>query len=109
MSGTGFHVDPASLLGSGDAVIEVARRLLGETESTEANMRAYGEPWGGDDIGSLIGIAYTEVAAYLFDCLGIAAEEVGSAGSDLTLMAESYEASDEEGAYAMRELSRDLG
>jgi hypothetical protein len=102
-------VQPESLRSSGDLVIGVTERFIGELESFEARMEGYGQPWGADDIGSLIGIAYTEVAAYVFDCIGVAAEELGSAGGDLTGMADAYELSDEEAAGGMRGLTDSLG
>nr|WP_258545366.1 hypothetical protein [Micromonospora provocatoris] len=64
---------------------------------------------GRDDIGSLIGIAYTEVANYIFDCVGMAADEFTLAGADIAGMADAYERVDEDGAGTMRSLAGGLG
>ncbi|MET7946864.1 hypothetical protein [Micromonospora sp. NPDC005324] len=104
----GFEVDPALLRSGGDAVIDVAQGFIGELESFESQMQGFGEPWGADDIGSLIGVAYTMVAAWVLDCIGEAAEEIGSAGSDLTLMADNYEAAEQDAAGMIRSLRGQL-
>ncbi|MET8354310.1 MULTISPECIES: WXG100 family type VII secretion target [unclassified Micromonospora] len=106
---SGFEVDPALLRSGGDAVIGVAQGFIGELESFESQMQGFGEPWGADDIGSLIGVAYTAVAAWVLDCIGEAAEEIGSAGSDLTLMADNYEAAEQDTAGMIQALHGQLG
>ncbi|MEH1165242.1 hypothetical protein V6V47_07635 [Micromonospora sp. CPCC 205539] len=109
MSGNGFEVLPQSLRDAGQSVGDVARRFLTDLDGFQSQMDGYGEPWGADDIGSLIGVAYTEVAAYVFDCLGIAGEELDSAGGDLGGMADAYDLVDEDGAGSMRSLAGGLG
>ncbi|GAA2691951.1 hypothetical protein [Actinoplanes palleronii] len=106
---SGFAVDPAALRAGGDGVITVAQGFIGQVETFEAQMQGYGEPWGGDDIGSLIGIAYTAVSAWVLDCIAVAAEEIGSAGSDLTLMADNYESAEEDLVTGLRGLQHELG
>ncbi|WCN83945.1 hypothetical protein [Micromonospora sp. LH3U1] len=106
---SGFEVEPALLRSGGNEVIGAAERFIGQLESFEAQMQGYGEPWGADDIGSLIGIAYTEASTWVLDCIGVAAEEIGSAGSDLTQMAENYELVEEASANALRDIQGMLG
>ncbi|MGW5556951.1 WXG100 family type VII secretion target [Micromonospora sp. NPDC003944] len=105
----GFEVQPEALRAGADQVTGAADRFIGQLESFEAQMAGYGEPWGGDDIGSLIGGVYTGVAAWVLDCIGVAAEEIGAAGSDLTAMADNYEAVERETADAMRGILGMLG
>ncbi|MBM0202689.1 hypothetical protein ACIA47_03990 [Micromonospora sp. NPDC051227] len=105
----GFEVEPALLRSGGDEVIGAAERFIGQLESFEAKMQGYGEPWGADDIGSLIGIAYTEASTWVLDCIGVAAEEIGSAGSDLTKMADNFELVEEAAAGALRDIQGMLG
>ncbi|GAA2711592.1 WXG100 family type VII secretion target [Actinoplanes palleronii] len=106
---SGFETEPAALRAGGEQVIDVAERFIGQLESFEAQMAGYGEPWGGDDIGSLIGTVYVGVSAWVLDCIGVAAEEIGAAGSDLTLMADNYESVEQESADAMLGIHRLLG
>jgi len=105
----GFEVEPALLRTGGDEVIGAAARFIGQLESFEAQMDGYGEPWGADEVGSLIGAAYTAVSAWVLDCIGVAAEEIGAAGSDLTQMADNYEQVEKDSADAMRSLQGMLG
>jgi len=109
MSGDGFEVEPQTMRDAGGAVSDVASRFLNELDGFEARMTGYGEPWGADDIGFFFGVFYTEVAAYVFDCLGVAVDEIGSAGGDLTTMADAYDRVDEDGAGTMRSLAGGLG
>ncbi|SIM86544.1 hypothetical protein [Micromonospora cremea] len=106
---SGFEVEPALLRSGGDEVIGAAERFIGRLESFEAQMEGHGEPWGADDIGSLIGIAYTEASTWVLDCIGVAAEEIGSAGSDLTQMADNYELVEEASVNALRGIQGLLG
>ena len=106
---TGFEVNPDSLRGGGRAVASVADRFSGQLEAFESRMEGFGEPWGGDDIGMLIGIAYTEIAEYAFECFQLAADELTSAADDLTAMADGYEQVDDEAAAGFSDLSGQLG
>ncbi|MEV6343271.1 hypothetical protein [Actinoplanes sp. NPDC051851] len=106
---SGFQVEPALLRSGGDQVIGVAERFIGDLDGFESRMQGYGEPWGGDDIGTLIGTVYTAVSAWVLDCIGVAAEEIGSAGSDVTLMADNYEAADQDVADGMTGMQKMLG
>lgn len=109
MADNSFEVDPPQIRKAGRDIADFAQRFIDEMDAFEARMEGYGQPWGNDDIGSLIGTAYTEVAAYIFDCVGIAMDEIGSAGDDVAKMADAYERADEDGASAMRSLADRLG
>ncbi|MDR7276604.1 hypothetical protein [Catenuloplanes atrovinosus] len=106
---SGFEVEPAQLRAGGDQVIDAGRRFIDQLEAFEARMEGYGEPWGADDIGSLIGMAYTAASAWVLDCIGLAAEEIGEAGSDLTQMADNFEQVEQDAANAMRGIQGMLG
>jgi hypothetical protein len=91
MTSPGFQVDPAALGGSGTQLSEVAGTFLGALRAFEAELAGFGSPWGTDEIGSLIGAAHEEVAAWAFECFRTAAEELSAAGFDLGDMATAYE------------------
>ncbi len=55
---TGFEIRPDSLRGSAEGIDQSVDRLAEAIEQFEARLRAFGDPWGGDDIGSLIGELY---------------------------------------------------
>ncbi|MCP3783475.1 hypothetical protein NLX85_08875 [Micromonospora sp. A3M-1-15] len=85
-----IEVDPEGLGGSGRALGDVATRFGQAMTAFQAELAAFGRPWGSDDIGSLIGAAHDEVSAFAFECFDTALEEIAAAGSDLTGMAVRY-------------------
>ncbi|MDR7276113.1 hypothetical protein [Catenuloplanes atrovinosus] len=87
---TGVEIDPDALTGSGAALEAVAGRLATALSGFQAELDAFGAPWGADDIGSLIGAAHDEVSAFAFECYRIALDEIGAAGQDVAEMAEAY-------------------
>ncbi|MDM4784517.1 hypothetical protein [Micromonospora sp. b486] len=109
MSGGGFEVHPPLIRAAGRGVTDLAKRFNGELEAFEARMRGYGEPWGADDIGSLIASPTPRWRTTSSNCVGMAADEFTSAGADITGMADAYERVDEDGAGTMRSLAGGLG
>ena len=85
-----IEVDPDGLGGSGRALGDVATRFSQAMTAFQAELAAFGRPWGTDDIGSLIGAAHDEVSAFAFECFDGALTEIAAAGSDLTDMAARY-------------------
>jgi hypothetical protein len=91
---TGLHVDPDSLRTSGQQLGAVAARFSAELSSFRAQLSSFGEPWGHDDIGSLIGTAHEEVSSYAFECYQSALDEISLAGEDLGTMGDLYDAAE---------------
>ncbi|WP_262287454.1 hypothetical protein [Micromonospora sp. MA102] len=85
-----IEVDPDGLDGSGRALGDVATRFSEALTAFQAELAAFGRPWGSDDIGSLIGAAHDEVSAFAFECFDTALQEIAAAGTDLTGMAARY-------------------
>ncbi|GAA2713395.1 hypothetical protein [Actinoplanes palleronii] len=63
----GVHVTPDSLDASGQHLAAVAERFASALTAFQAEIAGYGQPWGADDIGSLIGAAHDEVASFAFE------------------------------------------
>ncbi|MCW3814476.1 hypothetical protein ONA91_08400 [Micromonospora sp. DR5-3] len=87
---TAIEVDPDGLSGSGRALEGAAVRFGQALAAFQAELAAFGRPWGSDDIGSLIGAAHDEVSAFAFECFDSALQEIAAAGTDLTGMATRY-------------------
>ncbi|MGY0006775.1 hypothetical protein [Micromonospora sp. I033] len=101
-----IEVDPDGLGGSGRALGDVATRFSQAMTAFQAELAAFGRPWGSDDIGSLIGAAHDEVSAFAFECFDTALGEIAAAGTDLTDMAARYaeiEASIKQGFDGLRQ------
>jgi hypothetical protein len=99
-----FELDLQAMHGSGSGLQSAADQLNASIGGFQGQLGAFGEPWGNDDIGSLIGVAYTEIAQYIFDCLGTSADEIASAGADVVTMAQEFGESDGRTADALRSI-----
>ncbi|MEU1842324.1 hypothetical protein [Micromonospora sediminicola] len=84
------EIDPDGLGASGQALGVVATRFGQALTAFQAELAAFGRPWGSDDIGSLIGAAHDEVSAFAFECFDGALDEISAAGADLGDMAIRY-------------------
>jgi hypothetical protein len=90
MSG-GFSVEPESLRQGADALQRIGDDFGTQLDGFDATLASYGTPWGGDEIGALIGKAYEAAVSYAMDCFYIAADEMAAAGEDLATMADAYD------------------
>ncbi|MFX0593172.1 hypothetical protein [Melissospora conviva] len=87
-------MDPDSLRTSGQQLEAITARFSAELSSFRAQLSSFGEPWGHDDIGSLIGVAHEEVSSYAFECYQSALDEITFAGEDLGTMGDLYDAAE---------------
>ncbi|MFI6783087.1 hypothetical protein [Micromonospora sp. NPDC050276] len=75
----------------------------------QQELAAFGQPWGSDDIGALIGAAHEAVAEFAFDCFATAMDEIGAAGLDLGGMAATYREIEERIHGSFTTLQQGLG
>lgn len=106
---SGKEIDLDSLRTAGEGLQEVSRRFQTELQVLIAELSAFGTPWGGDEIGSLIGAACEEVTAYAIECFSEAIEELGVVGVDLSLMAHRYEQTETALSGQFTDITRRLG
>ncbi|GAB7044763.1 MULTISPECIES: WXG100 family type VII secretion target [Catenuloplanes] len=107
MSG-GFSVEPESLRRGGEALQRVGDDFAVQLDGFDATLASYGTPWGGDEIGALIGQAYQAAVGYAMDCFYIAADEMAAAGEDLTVMAAAYDDTEKQNEDRFTGMSRGL-
>jgi len=105
----GLLVDPEGLSTSGDALQQLANRFSQALTACQAQLRGFNQPWGNDDIGSLIGAAHDEVSSWAFECYQTALDELGAAGADLSGMAEQHTATEGDNQGRFDTLGRRLG
>ncbi|SNS65694.1 hypothetical protein SAMN05421812_101285 [Asanoa hainanensis] len=91
----GFRVNPEALRAGGVTLASVGVRLGEGLEQFDAAIASFGQPWGGDYIGMLIGEAYQAAVDYAMGNFFAAADEIISAGDDVVGMADSYVSTDE--------------
>jgi hypothetical protein len=101
-----LKVDADSVRASGGAVASVADRFAAALNRFAGELAHFGEPWGNDDIGSLIGSAYAEVYDWAMECYTDALEELGAMGTDLGAMAQAHEENDAHSAKVFQRLSQ---
>lgn len=63
-----------------------------------AELEGYGEPWGGDDLGSLIGLSYQGIFAAAMDCFATNLDVIDDYAERLGTAADDYERTDQASA-----------
>lgn len=101
---SGFELDLEGMRAGGSGLQASADQLAAAVSGFQGQLAGFGQPWGGDDIGSLIGAAYTEIAQYVFDCLGMSADEIASAGADVMRTADEFGEADARSADGLRSI-----
>ncbi|GIF12664.1 hypothetical protein [Actinoplanes teichomyceticus] len=109
MSSGGLHIAPESLQASGRRLGAVAHRFASALTAFQAEIAGFGQPWGSDDIGSLIGAAHEEVSSFAYECYQSALGEIAAAGADLSGMALAYSAAEEAIEQRLQTLRAELG
>jgi hypothetical protein len=104
-----FEVDPAGLRGAGNGLTDVGGQFGAALEAFRAKIAGHGEPWGADDLGTLVALSFPVVAGYLLECCDAIADEYEVSGADLAGMADDYEAVEQELEGQFRRIGEGLG
>jgi hypothetical protein len=104
-----LQIDGDSIRASGRSLSSAADRFVAALNEFAGTLAGFGEPWGNDDIGSLIGAAYAEVYDWAMECYTDALDELGAMGNDLDGMAQAHEDADGRSALVFRRLSEGMG
>lgn len=89
MSG-GFEVDADRLRATAAELKAVADGFTSAVRSFETEVAGFGAPWGGDDIGMLIGLAHDAVFQAALESFSSNAEELAGRAEAITSVAENY-------------------
>ncbi|MEV6347121.1 hypothetical protein [Actinoplanes sp. NPDC051851] len=97
-----FEMRPDEIRRSG-AELTAAGESFAETLAQFQQQAAqFDGAWGEDTIGTYIGTAYIEVAAYAFECWQLIADEIADAGDDLGVQADQIEENERQIAETLR-------
>ncbi|MEU4773986.1 hypothetical protein [Micromonospora sp. NPDC023644] len=97
-------------LGRGADELERAKESVRQVfEGFQASVDGYAAAFGGDDIGSLLGIAHQACVDALAECLDTNITELESYVDGLRGMAESYRAVEDDVAASFRSMLGSLG
>lgn len=89
-----LEIDTDRLDVAGRRLSAAAEHFVGALTAFQAELAGFGQPWGADDIGTLIGAAHDEVSTWAFECYQAALDEIVAAGADLSGMAAAYDAAE---------------
>jgi hypothetical protein len=85
-----LEIDPDALERAGSDLGRPGATFGDALTAFQSTMAGFGQPWGGDDIGQLIGAAYEEVSSWAFECYQSAAQEIVEAGVDVAAMGAAH-------------------
>jgi hypothetical protein len=92
----GYSIDPQSLRQAASALDAAGERLTSEWNGLVGTVEGMGEPWGGGDIGTLIGISYQAVQSVADESFTSAAEDLSGFADKLTAVADNHERNERE-------------
>jgi hypothetical protein len=84
------RVDAEQIKRGGEEVRTAAQGLRSQLQEFQQRLAAYGEPWGQDDIGSLIGGCYWEIYEMAMECYEDNIEEMEDHADRVGAMASTY-------------------
>lgn len=85
-----LNVQPDLIRRSGGGIRNAAQQLRSELQSFQAELAAFGEPWGDDDLGSLIGGCYQAVYEVAMETYGDNIGEMENDADGVNTMAAGY-------------------
>lgn len=105
----GLEITPESMhqsAGDMDAVKDQIQALI---DKFNGKVGEYADAFGGDEIGSLLGMAHEACTGALNDCVTTNIEELAQFGQNIREMADSHQATDDEIAKGFEQLLGELG
>jgi phage-related minor tail protein len=105
----GFQVNTDSLRTSATGLDDVVDRFADTLEQFEATINGFGQPWGGDDVGSIIGELYLGIHDLAMTCFESNGELLGEFAHGLHTMADNFEATETEVTDSLMRLQNLLG
>jgi hypothetical protein len=88
---TEVQISPQVLQDAGTKLGQVGGQLDSALKQLENDLLSLGSPWGDDQIGQLIGVAYKEVVDWGFQCLKSVLDDMVKSGNDLITEAKQWE------------------
>lgn len=85
---TDLDVKPESLQGAGSHLTTLAQDMITGLQQLQSTVTGSGNPWGGDEQGSLFAGLYGLVLGKAMEAIGSHVQQVGQAGVGLTQQAE---------------------
>jgi uncharacterized protein YukE len=101
----GYEIDPTALRQAAKSLGVVGEQLSSQWNALMSTVQGMGEPWGGDDIGMLIGMSYLAVQDVANESYTSAAQDLAGYAEKLTAVADNHERNEQESAAAISAIS----
>ncbi|MFC5746007.1 hypothetical protein [Actinomadura rugatobispora] len=107
--GNELNVDPQTIKRGGAGIRSAAHQVQSEWETLQGKLSGYGEPWGGDMIGMLIGGCYAAIFEVAAECVTGNVTGMTDHAEGATLMASNYFQSEEASMVEVNRVRQILG
>lgn len=104
-----LNVDPEHLRRSASGIRSSAQNLRSKVREFQQTLTGHGEPWGTDDVGSIIGMLYQGASGLAFDCLDDNTGGLENHAEGVHAMAAAYFQSDHASAVEVNDVRKILG
>ncbi|MFI0405713.1 hypothetical protein [Actinomadura sp. 3N508] len=92
---TELRFDSTQIQRSGDRIQISANELKSKLEAFTSELEGFGQPWGADEIGMLIGMCYQGIYEAAMECFQGNIEDMSAVGDDVKVMAATYRESED--------------
>ncbi|WUI01178.1 hypothetical protein OHR68_04970 [Spirillospora sp. NBC_00431] len=107
--GDELRVSDADLRRAADRLGRAIDQMDGDLQAFKGELAGFGQPWGGDDIGMLIGLCYQGAYDLAMDCYDSNLDELDSFADDLEEMADNYKGSEDLSEIEVNKIKEILG
>jgi len=101
-----MDVDPERIRSAGSGIRSSAEQLKSEWTSFQGELASYGQPWGNDDLGSLIGMCYQAIVEVAQECYEENTGDIGDHAEGVHAMATNYQETEKETTGQVKEINR---
>jgi hypothetical protein len=92
---TGYEVDPERINSAGGGITTSAQQLRADWKAFEGQLASFGEPWGGDDVGFLIGGCYQAIYEVAAECYAENVDEMEAHGENVKTVAANHQSGEQ--------------
>jgi hypothetical protein len=107
--GNELNVDPKSIKRGGAGIRSAAHQARSEWQALQSKLSGYGDPWGGDMIGMLIGGCYSAIYEVAAECIESNITGLTDHAEGATVMASNYFQSEEASTVGVNRVRQILG
>ena len=104
-----LNVDAESIRRGGEGIRSTAHQVRAEWQALQAKLSGYGEPWGQDMIGMLIGGCYMAIYELTAECIEQNVTGLEDHAEGATVMASNYLQAEDASAIEVNRVRQILG